>query len=786
MIKANFNAYNNYITDSIYQWDINRDLTVSGLNLNIEYGCPEVHFSNRNTDRAIVRQATWASRILTVRIPNSLLQEPFTIYAHIGVYEGEAFKVVEKVEIPVIPKERPSDYQIQDTDEEIYSFKALENSLSNRATVSQVNKVEARISNIIANASSTEGNTELIDIRMDAEGNIHSTAGDAIRNQIVSANKRNHNATIFVNKPPVLSFVKNESIELTLTGNSHIFFNSKVYNVSERTVKTTDITNQALFVVLYNIVSDELRIQYYTAPLHDNDVIIGTAYEDRLFLNYIGKNTYATSLMPDSIIPVMPYTWSDKPLKMSCTENTDNWTLSLTMESALYVIEGLASYMISARTVTVTTEAKNYLYKVLYDPVNDSIRFLYHGKKHLDREIILAIYHPTWGLHTNGREYHDRACNISLTPLIMGSADKFVEIDTVKGTITFPNDTLLLTNRAGKTAYYGLFENLDNLIATYDTSGTSAIIVYFDLNTEKVGTCKYSDRLDSNKLALASIRTSTGAVSILAPYKVNGKPYNLDADSLGFSEATYYNVKGVNHRGYNTEAPENTLSAFVLSKARGFKYVECDVAFTSDNVGVILHDTTIDRTSNGTGAINSKTLAEVKALDFGSWFSSDYAGETIPTFEEFISLCRKIGLYPYIELKAGSEAEIKSLIDTVKRYGMLRNVTWISFYSNVLDYVNKYDNKARIGFICDTLSETNVNTAVSLRNGTNEVFIDAGSSSVTSETVTSCIDNDLPLEVWTVNDKASMVALDPYISGITSDNLNASQVLYELSNRVKK
>lgn len=128
MIKANFNAYNTYVTDSLYQWDINQVLKVSGLNLET---IPEVHFSNSNMGKAIVRQATIENHVVNVAIPNSLLQEPLRIFAHIGIYEGETFKTVEVVEIPVIARKRPEDYTIEDTDEEIYSFKELENKIDN-------------------------------------------------------------------------------------------------------------------------------------------------------------------------------------------------------------------------------------------------------------------------------------------------------------------------------------------------------------------------------------------------------------------------------------------------------------------------------------------------------------------------------------------------------------------------------------------------------------------------------------------------------------------------------
>ena len=170
MIKANFKAYATYVTDSLNQWDLNQVLQVTGLNLT---SAPEVHFSNANTDRAIVRQATLASQVVSVGIPNSLLQEALRIYAHIGVYEGSTFKVVELVEIPVKPRKRPEDYQIQDSDEEIYSFKRLENQLANAAT-------KAQVANIVANVGST---AELVDVRYGADGKTYASAGEAVREQ---------------------------------------------------------------------------------------------------------------------------------------------------------------------------------------------------------------------------------------------------------------------------------------------------------------------------------------------------------------------------------------------------------------------------------------------------------------------------------------------------------------------------------------------------------------------------------------------------------------------------
>lgn len=172
-IKANFSTYATYTTDSLYQWDKNQVLSVYGLNLST---APEVHFSNSKMDKAIVRQATLSDHVVSVQIPNSLLQEAFPISAHIGIYEGDTFKTVEVVKIPIIAKKRPADYQIETTDEEIYSFEALRNALGNKAD-------NARVDNIIAHNNDTDGNSELVDIRVGVTGKTYESAGTAIREQ---------------------------------------------------------------------------------------------------------------------------------------------------------------------------------------------------------------------------------------------------------------------------------------------------------------------------------------------------------------------------------------------------------------------------------------------------------------------------------------------------------------------------------------------------------------------------------------------------------------------------
>lgn len=111
-----------YTVDSLYQWDLNQVLTISGLSLAT---APEVHFAHGNMTLAIVRQATLDSAgIVRVEVPNTLLQKPHAIDAYVCTNEGDAFKSLLKISIPVVKRPQPSDYE-GTNEREYYSLDAL-------------------------------------------------------------------------------------------------------------------------------------------------------------------------------------------------------------------------------------------------------------------------------------------------------------------------------------------------------------------------------------------------------------------------------------------------------------------------------------------------------------------------------------------------------------------------------------------------------------------------------------------------------------------------------------
>jgi glycerophosphoryl diester phosphodiesterase len=135
------------------------------------------------------------------------------------------------------------------------------------------------------------------------------------------------------------------------------------------------------------------------------------------------------------------------------------------------------------------------------------------------------------------------------------------------------------------------------------------------------------------------------------------------------------------HRGSSVYAPENTLAAFKLAIEQHADGIELDVKLCADGHVVVMHDDTVDRTTNGTGRVKSLTLSELMKLDAGTKFSPSYQSEKIPTLEEvFETLGRKI--FINVELTNYS-SPIDNLpdkvISLVKKYGLDKNVMLSSF-----------------------------------------------------------------------------------------------------------
>lgn len=104
-------------------------------------------------------------------------------------------------------------------------------------------------------------------------------------------------------------------------------------------------------------------------------------------------------------------------------------------------------------------------------------------------------------------------------------------------------------------------------------------------------------------------------------------------------------------------APENTLAGIRLAAELGFRAVEFDVMLSSDGVPVLIHDESLERTTNGRGLVSETSYAALRGLDAGSWLDARFAGERIPTLEEAARLCQSLGLAVNLEIKPATGYE---------------------------------------------------------------------------------------------------------------------------------
>jgi glycerophosphoryl diester phosphodiesterase len=161
------------------------------------------------------------------------------------------------------------------------------------------------------------------------------------------------------------------------------------------------------------------------------------------------------------------------------------------------------------------------------------------------------------------------------------------------------------------------------------------------------------------------------------------------------------------HRGASSYAPENTLAAFDLALHLGCRHIELDVDFTSDGHIVVMHDDTVDRTTNGTGPVGSHTLAELRALDAGAWFGPLFIGERIPTFAEVLE--RYHGrVHMHTELKGRTECLAQRTVDLIRQYDMVDHVTVTSFQYLRLAETRTYAPELPAGWLVSEVSDATI------------------------------------------------------------------------------
>ena len=143
------------------------------------------------------------------------------------------------------------------------------------------------------------------------------------------------------------------------------------------------------------------------------------------------------------------------------------------------------------------------------------------------------------------------------------------------------------------------------------------------------------------------------------------------------------------HRGWRSAYPENTVSAFKAALDLGVDQIETDIRITRDGELVLIHDATVDRTTNGTGKVCDKLFAELRALDAGSYMGDSFRDEKIPSFIELME-------YPTVGWEDTAYSVCDRVLEIVDRYGFTDRVVINTFSGKLHEYINdKYGNKYR-------------------------------------------------------------------------------------------
>jgi glycerophosphoryl diester phosphodiesterase len=171
---------------------------------------------------------------------------------------------------------------------------------------------------------------------------------------------------------------------------------------------------------------------------------------------------------------------------------------------------------------------------------------------------------------------------------------------------------------------------------------------------------------------------------------------------------TWPHPRIIGHRGGGTLAPENTLAAIRKAAELGFGGVEFDVMLSSDGVPVLIHDETLERTTNGRGSVAATPYAKLASLDAGAWFGPEHRGEPLPTLEQAGRLCIELGLWANIEIKPASGFERETAIVAAKLVaelwaGASRKPLLSSFHGTCLEMARAAVPEFERGYLTDRI-----------------------------------------------------------------------------------
>lgn len=217
--------------------------------------------------------------------------------------------------------------------------------------------------------------------------------------------------------------------------------------------------------------------------------------------------------------------------------------------------------------------------------------------------------------------------------------------------------------------------------------------------------------------------------------------------------------KVIAHRGASAYAPENTMPAFELAYNMGARGMELDVHLTRDGRIVVIHDDTVDRTSNGSGSVNELTYEELLRLDFSKGHE-DFNHVRIPLLEEVYDFASQTNMFVNVEVKENAFKDefiiIDKLFELEKRFNMSQNVSYSSFNHYILRDMKKKSSQTSTGilYFCGLVDVWEYASRINA-----DAIHPYYGCLVDTDVISGCHERGIAVRTWTVDDKELISSL---------------------------
>lgn len=401
--------------------------------------------------------------------------------------------------------------------------------------------------------------------------------------------------------------------------------------------------------------------------------------------------------------------------------------------------------------------------KLVYDYLGKSFSFIFWSQKLKETETLiggLRLANDNWywsgmfNITINGFNYEVQRGQINLVPSKDGAPYYNVN-DNILDLNAYTDRPYIVYNGSAYQVPIGTV-----IKGVAGASSTRFIVNLETMQFDRVG---WSANVPVGWCEIAAIRKTINnevLISSTCDIAVKGASFKSKA-TVNARDAK---VIGINHRGFNVVAPEESKSAYLLSKQNGYYHWEGDINWTNDNVPMMIHDLSINRTArnlDGTelsSVVNITDLnyADLANYDFGIVRGERYKGEPLISFEELLKLARFNDANLHIEIKYEfTEDQVNLLHELVVKYNMLDRVAWQSFNGEWLKRMMVLEQNGQFEILGGAINDSYFAKLASYKTENNEIIASQSKSASVGD-IQKIADKGYPIYIWTANESATI------------------------------